>query len=332
MANKRFRIVAEILLLIRRKIRNMNVKLAITCLLISAIIWILSNLFQSSSKEFVVPVVFENPPEGLILMNRPDSLLTLELTAGGWDMLTSDVGSQEATRLDISSLKPQLKGRYYAMAIPTSYFKKDLISLLGVDKVGNEMQPDSLFFVFDDLIQKRVPVRAKLSLDFKQSYSQKGSIRISPDSVTITGPASEIREVQFVETEPKEETRLDGTVDLTLKCLVPYDKVNISHNEVKAHIEVDQFTEGSFKVPVRVDCAIPGIRIKTYPPEVEVKFLVALRDFESVIDTAFHISVDVDSLSLLRKDPLIPHIKQSPTNVRNVRLSHETLDFVIIKE
>jgi hypothetical protein len=330
MANKRFRILGELLVYLSRKIKAINYKLLIISLFISSLIWTLSNLIQDGSRTSDVPVSFVNAPKGLVLVNAPDSILNLELQA---DLLSFSMNKrkrEKAINIDLTYLKPKLRDGLYKIGVPSIYFKKDLIAQLGVDEISNVISPDTLFFVFDDLIEMSLPVKVDLDVSFKNSFSQKGDLVLTPDSVKVKGPASKLIGMEFVELKPFAINDLEASKDVVIECEPAAIGVSYSHQEVSVHIEVDQFTEKRFVLPIEVKSNVPGIKIKTYPPEIEVSCQLALSDFELVTDTSFVLEVQVDSLGLLRKEPLIPRLKKQPSFVRNVQLSHEKLDYIIL--
>lgn len=331
MPNKRFRLLGELFVLLTRKVKNMNVKLVLISILISAVIWTLGNLVQRSTREFDINLQFANPPTGLILINNPDSLITLELSAQGIDLLTSAVKTKNDVVLDMDGLKPRLFEGFYRAQVPTKYFKKELLRQLGVDDIGSDIFPDSLVFLFDDYLEMKIPVVPKLAMTFKNSYALNKSIQMTPDSVWVKGPASIIRNMDHIDTEVKTIEQIDAPKDIDLKLLSVSPEIHYSHESIQVHIEVDQFTENTFTVPVHVNYFIPGIRIKTYPPEIQISYQVSLDRYDHISDTSFRIEVDIDSLSLLRKDPLIPNLIKWPSHVRNVRMNKESLDYVIIK-
>jgi hypothetical protein len=82
-----------------------------------------------------------------------------------------------------------------------------------------------------------------------RQYDTTGTILIDPDSVTITGPAASISEVNSVKTEMLQLNNLKGSIRQKIG-LVKSHLVTTEVDEVTVLVPVEKFTEGSMEIPV----------------------------------------------------------------------------------
>lgn len=125
--------------------------------------------------------------------------------------------------------------------------------------------PDTLFFTFDDIVRKKVPVIPVLDIRYARQFQLSGEISCIPDSVTVSGPGAVIDTFRVVRTRPEKLTDVDQTVEETL-LLEEVPNVRFSHRRVSVRIPVEQFTESSVQVPIHAEGVPDSITLKVFLP------------------------------------------------------------------
>ncbi|WP_336069048.1 CdaR family protein [Mesoflavibacter sp. CH_XMU1404-2] len=296
--------------------------------IISLTILILSKLSQNYQGTLVFKVKPTNAKETQVILNDTSNQLKITLDTYGFKWLRYAV-SKPIVEVDLESdviLKDSIliwtekKG----FSNISKQFGKDI-------KVIN-INPDSLVFRYDINQVKKVPVKADLDVSFLQGFNTLDSIKVTPDSIKLIGPASLLKDIHFIKTKHKSFSDLKGNVDKPIQLVVDSisDEVKVESNMVQFHLEVSKFTEGVVTLPVTIVNVPEGIKINYFPKQITVKYATTINDFNSISEEDF--KVECDYANSKNKSYLIPKIVASPKNVKNIRLQEQQIEFIITQQ
>jgi len=108
-----------------------------------------------------------------------------------------------------------------------------------------------------------VPVRLRLGGKLPPDL-QVGDTKVSPETVQITGPASDVHDIAAVNTEPLDvSSATAGTIERELRLDPAGDYISFSANRVAAQLRIEEVqTTREFKtVPVDVHNAVTAYRV-----------------------------------------------------------------------
>ena len=248
---------------IRNKIlqlfRSKKLNVFVLFFIISLTILILSKLSQNYQGTLVFKVKPTNIKETQVILNDSSNQLNITLDTYGFKWLRYAV-SKPIVEVDLESdviLKDSIliwtekKG----FSNISKQFGKDI-------KVIN-INPDSLVFRYDINQVKKVPVKADLDVSFLQGFNTLDSIKVTPDSIKLIGPASLLKKINFIKTKHKTFSDLKANVDKPIQLVVDSisDEVKVESNMVQFHLEVSKFTEGVVTLPVTIVNVPEGIKI-----------------------------------------------------------------------
>lgn len=133
------------------------------------------------------------------------------------------------------------------------------------------IEPQKIEFSIENKVSKEVPVRAP-RIGVVPEDVKLQSIDLSPERVIVSGPESEIKEIQRVETLPVDLADIteSDTRDLTLRVPGKLSEINVV--SVKAAIVVESVkTRRRFQaLPVEIRSA-PGTSVSVQPGAVDVE-------------------------------------------------------------
>ena len=317
---------------IRNKIlqlfRSKKLNVFVLFFIISLTILILSKLSQNYQGTLVFKVKPTNIKETQVILNDSSNQLSITLDTYGFKWLRYAV-SKPIVEVDLESdviLKDSIliwtekKG----FSNISKQFGKDI-------KVIN-INPDSLVFRYDINQVKKVPVKADLDVSFLQGFNTLDSIKVTPDSIKLIGPASLLKKINFIKTKHKTFSDLKANVDKPIQLVVDSisDEVKVESNMVQFHLEVSKFTEGVVTLPVTIVNVPEGIKINYFPKQITVKYATTINDFNSISEEDF--KVECDYANSKNKSYLIPKIVASPKNVKNIRLQEQQIEFIITQQ
>ena len=296
--------------------------------IISLTILILSKLSQNYQGTLVFKVKPTNAKETQVILNDTSNQLKITLDTYGFKWLRYAV-SKPIVEVDLESdviLKDSIliwtekKG----FSNISKQFGKDI-------KVIN-INPDSLVFRYDINQVKKVPVKADLDVSFLQGFNTLDSIKVTPDSIKLIGPASLLKSIDFIKTKHKSFSDLKGNIDKPIQLVVDSisDEVKVESNIVQFHLEVSKFTEGVVTLPVTIVNVPEDVKINYFPKQITVKYATAINDFNSISKEDF--KVECNYANSKNKSYLIPKIVAKPKNVKNIKLQEQQIEFIITQQ
>jgi hypothetical protein len=301
-------------------------------LFISTVFWFLTALNKNYSVQLEFPVRYTNfPPEKVIVSDVPQQLM-LRINGHGFTIIKHKFYSGlSPLRIDVSfaGITPIDTGSqlYYVL---TRRFRERLASQIGEDLQVVSVQPDTLYFVLDDIISKNIKVRPQLNLSFRKQFMQKGEAKSIPDSVKVFGPRIIMDTIRWIDTEILKRSKVNDTIRKQVE-LMPVRTLQYIQDNVDLVIAVEKFTEKTFTVPIEAINLPPDFILKTFPGFITVSTLVSVNDYNKLNADLFRAVVDYRDISSNSSNKLKITLEKSPGYIVNTKFSPKSVEFVIEK-
>lgn len=204
-------------------------------LILSFIFWYLNELSNELSTTLNYPVRYVNPPKDRIVMGELPKKLAMELRGPGYSILKMKLsGSKAPVVIDFSKAAtkrlPGKKARYYLV---TSGLIQDFSKQLHADFEILSIKPDTLIYVYDKLVEKRIPVIADVHAE--ASPGNKTVVVSEPDSVTVIGPEHMLDTIKGIRTRPRTFKRMDENFKTSVPLVCPQ---YVETNEKRVVLEI----------------------------------------------------------------------------------------------
>jgi len=291
---------------------------------------LLNELNKESISDITYPVRYNNLDSRKILVNEVPNSLILKVQAPGYTLLKSKLSprfipinldmrsyllrQKEIFSSDFFLLTKDLHGR----------FKRRLASGMTI----LEIQPDTIFFKFDSVVYKKVPVVADISYILSRQFMLRDEIRTMPDSMGMTGPGTILDTLQYINTVHKSYQELNNTVQQDIE-LVRIPQITYDQKEVLMTIPVEQFTEANLRIPIETVHVPDSIVLKTFPNQISLTCIAGLSDYEKLSAHLFRVEVDFESIDFSLGDKLKVNVVSSPDFVQSIRIYPIYVDFII---
>ena len=301
------------------------------CLLISIFIWFLIVLSKETYTTIDYPIVFENSPENLVLVNNPDSILSVRFSSGGFELFTLKyLTRKRPIRIDLNKIELIREENNYTSIFSTSKISRDIIGNLNISQEYVSISPANIYFRFEALSGKMVKVLPKLKLDFARQFQLSDSLSVNPDSVMVVGPEKLLAQINYIETIEEEVKQIDKSQTILTILQIPENLQNIKvlPKEVEIIVSVEKYTESNIKIPI-VN-TVEDYKIKTYPDFVVVTYLVTLENFNRVNEDMFTASVDLKENDTSNR--LKVNLLRKPSFVRITRIVPEEVEYLLLKQ
>jgi YbbR domain-containing protein len=269
----------------------------------------------------------------MVLVNKPISSLKVKVESQGFQMMTIALRNNKQVRIDLSKIElHRTPYKRWVASIPSHLFANEISTQLGVDPIGSKVRPDSIYFVFDSLITKTLPVVIKSKLSFMEGNTLWGDLVVDPKMVEVSGPALKLNSTKFVVADSLILEQIGEDFSKKLKLLKPGNLVSMNPTNVTVSAKVTKFSEFTSEAPLRVQTNIPDLKIKLFPPKVKITYSIPIPEYDNISDSSFIVSVNIDSLDVLKGSFLIPKIVRKPDVVRSAYLDVDRVEFIIIKK
>lgn len=301
-------------------------KVILVCLGIAFIFWLLLKLSKEYSVVQHVQISYDLPL-GKNFKNTPPTATDVELKSTGWYFLRQAIFGRnlslsypvpdEATyNLSYRQLRADIQG------LVTDNDKKD-VSIL------------NLFFIdyYTDIelqAKKKLPVVVPQRVHLNKEQAALKKIKISPDSILIVGPASQLAQLHQWPTDSLVLEHLDKTYEGKLQLQTPDNGLYLGTKEVKVELGIEQYTEKQLKLPIQVDASISD-SIRFFPAYITLNCTVGFDNYEdlSADDFVLKAIIDQDLIRTGSRNAVVRLIQQ-PKHIKNPSLSHRQVQFVII--
>jgi hypothetical protein len=297
---------------------------------VATIFWFLNVLGLQYTTSLRYPVRYTNFPENKVIVGELPSSLDLTVNAYGYTLVKYYVSSQllpivfDVGSFSLTEMPDTETSNFYILS---SIARTRIASQLGADIEILDIEPDTLFFNFTEIVSRDLPVRPVVDLEFQQQFMLKGNVSAEPDSITVSGPGSIIDTMKYVPTRLLSLKNLNRSVyeDVSIQ---DFDLLRFSVSKARVHVPVEQFTEANIKVPLEIVNIPEGMKVKTFPSDITVSYMVALADYEKVNAQQFTAVVDFDRMVPGMERLEVSLLKQ-PELVRAVRFSPVAVDYLI---
>lgn len=130
---------------------------------------------------------------------------------------------------------------------------------------------DTVYFTFNSVIYKKVPVIVTSNITFKPQYMAVGGLKVVPDSVLVYGESVVLDAVNAVTTELVRWDGLDSDVFGKVK-IRPARDIRISAKEVDYSVNVVRYVQREEQLPVRIFNVPRGVNVKVFPSSATVRY------------------------------------------------------------
>ncbi len=314
---------------IKNGLNKRKVKLFLIFLLCSGLAWFVSNLAEQYSSNATFDIDYGSIPDSLLLNGVSKSNIKVRLRASGFQFLM--LGFKNKTvEVDLFELEKKGSKYFVSPSVYRSQIENQLSKYIGVE----DMDRDTLFFNFQRLFKKKVPVLPKVTIDLEQNYLMDNTYTLLPDSITVMGPKKEIDTLTGLTTQTLVLPHTTSDISKKLKLNLPSDLKNTKYSDhsVILSAKVFKFSERVFKVPVEVVNVPEGVGIRTFPELVSVLCRGRLGAIKELSVTDFVVTADYSGLRNKNENVLDLKLTKKPDSVNVVQLRENKVEFILKRQ
>jgi len=311
--------------------RRGHLSVFFTCLAISFLLWILIRFSQNVSTSLEYPVILEDVPADMLLTGKSDSVFYVRMDSRGWDLLSlKKILYHPEVIVNLRNVQMKQQNGKYVARIPTGGIEERIAHELGAYNNMLSLSPDTLYLYFQPLYSKKVPVVSHISYMPGNQFYLYDSVSITPDSIIISGLKQEVDSVMFIPTATYDFGTLRERKTGKLALIKPSSlyEITLSADSINVEIPIEQYTEAVVTVPITTVNRLNDKIIKTFPETVEIRYLVALKDFNSISNDAFRVDAIYNDASAAK---LKVELIYSPRKCIVRKIVPENVEFIFMK-
>lgn len=314
---------------IKKGLKKRKVKLFLVFLFFSALAWFISNLSKTYTADAVFELEYLNIGDERKLVHASHDRLKVRIEALGFHFLRYSL-SNKKVELDMADAQKQKEEHFLSKNVYAPQIEKQLSSSIKLLAIEN----DTLFFNFQDIVSKKVPVRPNLQLNLAQNYLLDGELIIEPDSIVIKGPKNEVETISHINTTKVDLTEQSSNFSREVALEKLKSNENTSYSDVSVVLEgkVSKFSEKIMSVKVDVINLPKGTSAKTFPEKIDILCkgtLDVLKDM-SVYD--FQIVANYSKTESDKSKHLQLEIKRKPVKLHSAVLQETKVEYILKRQ
>lgn len=312
---------------IRRLLLSKKVGTFLICLSIASLLWVVHALNRNYKYTLRVPVTFLNLPTNKLIVGELPEHLDVEIKASGLKLLFISLKKNiDEVVVDFNLLKNNAKSQAYS--IRNGNF--NLQGAINFEVEILKIRPDTLFFSANKGNSKLLPVKANLKIDCQPGFSVISKINITPAYVSVTGDSIDLKRMDTVYTHflNLKDVHQDFSSSVPLKK--PYSSINYNVKDVQLNFNVDKLTESTIKVPIQIMNNTSNEKIKLLPNFIEIKYLVAMKEYENISSNSFKAIVNYEHIKKKQKQLKVDIIRV-PSEVKIINTDPTIISYLIYK-
>lgn len=214
----------------------------VAALFVAVLLWVTVTTDEQQEQPVSTRVEWQVRDSSYVLVEAPGRVSTV-FQAGMGDLM-SFVGNPPVLRYTIDSVtSPRMR-----VSLGTE--------MVEYGQMGNArpvaVRPSDVVLQFEPRVRRRVPLDPAVQVSAAEGYAVVGSPTVQPDSVTVSGAASEVERITELDTEPVTLDDLSGRVSRDVPVRLPDEAPNVRADPaiVLVTVEVDSVVARRFRRPI----------------------------------------------------------------------------------
>ncbi len=203
----------------------------------STILWGFVSLSRDYFSTFEIPLEVNNIPKGYSVGFVSQNKISITVKGQGWMLAPFSFGQKNKYSISVASKKGLIKVNV------RSNLEKNIWIPSNIQVV--QIAPEIIDLQIEKIITKKVVVASDISLKFNNGYGLISPVKITPESVQISGPSSFIKKIDTIRTVFRQFDNLDDNYFGSLE-LKKIPNVTFEHSFVNIKFDVQKIVENIY--------------------------------------------------------------------------------------
>ncbi|OKS85445.1 CdaR family protein [Mucilaginibacter polytrichastri] len=298
----------------------------ITCLVLAAAAWMLSSLTKNYNYKVKRLLVYNNMPQRRAFRALQSDTVDAIVEGSGWEMLFSKFRPvDKRVNVDLHSLESKSFIALNSQLEHINQRKEPEQKIISFD-------PDTLYFDFTNRSTKKVPVKLLSAIEYQSQFANSGNVVITPAYVTLSGPSNVIDKITTWNTDSLKLDAVNETVSTRVNLQTVHEaNLSIYPKTVQVKMPVDEYTEKTLEIPVKLTGNVHYYDVKIFPQKVKVTFTTSLSKYPDLDEDFFEATADLNLWSDRNYTVLPVMLNRIPPFCKIVKIEPQNIDFIVKK-
>lgn len=294
-------------------------------LFLSTVYWIMSVLNDTMEREITMPVQLVNVPRNAIILDSAHVDVHVMVRDKGYTIAAYKYGDRMTPiKLPFGTYKVDKE-----KCVVTAAELHKLISkqLYASTKVVSVKPQQGLTFVFNYGLNRRMPVKLAGSVRPADSY-YLARVHFQPESVYVYASARKLDSIAAIYTTQQKIRNFTDTIQRKV-TLQRIPGVKVMPEQVTMTLYPDIMVEATANVPVTAINVPEGCTLRTFPPQVQVHYVIGASQYKHIDVNTFEVVADYESTEDGTTPKCALRLIKAPRMARNPHLPTSQVDYLI---
>lgn len=292
---------------------------------ISAVLWFVLVINDEVQRELRCSVKIVNKPDSVTIISDLPEAINVSVRAKASMLLKHHYASAPTISIDFPTFRHRNR-----LTLGSTEMRGIVRNIFGASSQVLNVAPDSINLLFTTRKPLRLPVKVDAKTSVSPQCTLSGAIEPLIDSVDVYSLKPLPSNIRYVYTEPIRYDNLDKTEIVAVKLIAPAPETKVSPSQIDVKIPVEPLISKSRKVIVNPVHVPASLRMSTYPPTVEVYYMVPMSLYND-ISPDFIVEADYDDVKHAAHSMIPLKLRHIPSEFQNVYLSTDSVEYVIEK-
>ena len=290
--------------------------------LLAFVFWMMLFFQKKVESTYKIPLKYVNIPEDEVFNNPLPSFIEVRVSDKGYEIFMNDLKRKDSLEIDIEENKKNKIG-----VIQGNQFYQIIRSRLANSTQILGYYPPSISLTTSKLEKKELNVKFDGEITTSRANLVADSSFFIPKKITAYGTQKALSQISEAITEYTVFNNLKATSQLKIN-IKPMEGIKFVPHEVEIYIPIEEVPERTFEVPIKAHNLPSNLDIKFFPSRVKVSFSTTLEEYKRISSDDFEIKMNYTDFKSNTDGKVELKLTQSPSNIRNVRLSPTQVEFL----
>jgi hypothetical protein len=241
-----------------------NVVLKASAIALALLLWVHVATNKTYEYQLDLPIKITNAPKGLVLVSDLPDYAAVKVRATGKQLLLLS-NSDPVVRISAADCRQG--------TVEKSVGAGELAAALGSSfETAEVMFPRTLELKYEKEIERRIPIRSAVRAEAGPGFAISSPPRIEPDTALVSGPASVVHQLKFLETVPMPLIGLMASVSQKVSLALPESlRLKVRDSLVTVRVEIEPAQQRVFPALAIIPPAgFPSGRYDIVPPHLSL--------------------------------------------------------------
>lgn len=228
-------------------------------MVIAILVWFFVKMEDNYRYSFKIPLRVTNLGPQRIIKNDIPTKTRITCWGKGRYMLTLMIRRDIFYNLDVT--KVHKSAEFVLEKNQVKFLRENDIEVLNV------VDPETVKVILTDLITKKVPITPDVEIQTIPGYTVVDEIKLTPDSIEVIGPKSEIKNILTIHTEKRNYKNIKRNLDEKIRLANPEEpNVRLLSKEVNLAVDIQKLMEKPvFEIIVTVINQPSNLKVTVIP-------------------------------------------------------------------